>query len=217
MNLTQKNMLTAAAILGLFSLLGMGLVAWVNAGTEARIIENQRQTLLHSLHNLVPADSYDNDMLLDAVHVNDAELGPKSVAVYRARKLGKPVAAVFSTIAPDGYNGEIHLLVAVNYEGTLAGVRVFAHQETPGLGDPIDENKSSWILGFNGLSLDNPPEKRWKVKRDGGAFDQFTGATVTPRAVVKAVKNTLIYFSFNRDKIFSNAGLEHVGLRVDEE
>lgn len=203
MNLTQKNMLTAAAILGLFSLIGMGLVAWVNAGTEARIIENQRQTLLHRLQNLVPADSYDNDMLLDAVQVSDAELGPKSVAVYRARKLGKPVAAVFSTIAPDGYNGEIHLLVAVNYDGTLAGVRVLAHKETPGLGDPIDENKSSWILGFNGLSLGNPPEKRWKVKRDGGAFDQFTGATVTPRAVVKAVKNTLTYFKNNQKMLFS--------------
>ena len=217
MNPTLKTMVSAAIILGLFSVAGMGLVAWVHSTTEARIAENQRQTLLHSLENLITAGSYDNDMLADAIQISAAALGPKPLAVYRARKAGKPVAAVFSTIAPDGYGGDIHLLVAVKADGGLAGVRVLAHKETPGLGDPIDENKTRWIFGFNGLSLGNPPEKQWKVKRDGGAFDQFTGATITPRAVVKAVRNTLIYFKANQKTLFSEPVQSGDNSRVEEE
>jgi len=204
MNLTLKTMVSAAAMLGLFSVLGTGLVTWVYDSIAVRIVENQRQTLLHSLQNLIPAELYDNDLLADAVQISNSELGLKPVTVYRARKFGKPVAAVFSTVAPDSYSGEIRLLVAVKAGGSLAGVRVLAHKETPGLGDSIDENKSRWIFGFNGLSLDNPPEKQWKVKRDGGVFDQFTGATVTPRAVVKAVRNTLVYFNANQKTLFSD-------------
>ena len=202
MNPNLKTMVSAAVLLGLFSVLGMGLVTWVHDSTAARIEENQRQTLLHSLQNLIPADHYDNDLLADAVQISLSERGLKPVTVYRARKSGKPVAAVFSTVAPDGYSGEIRLLVAVKADGSLAGVRVLAHKETPGLGDLIDESKSLWILGFDGLSLGNPPEKQWKVKRDGGSFDQFTGATVTPRAVVKAVKNILLFFKANQETVF---------------
>ncbi len=202
MNPNLKTMVSAAVLLGLFSVLGMGLVTWVHDSTAARIEENQRQTLLHSLQNLIPADHYDNDLLADAVQISLSERGLKPVTVYRARKSGKPVAAVFSTVAPDGYSGEIRLLVAVKADGSLAGVRVLAHKETPGLGDLIDESKSLWILGFDGLSLGNPPEKQWKVKRDGGSFDQFTGATVTPRAVVKAVKNILLFFKANQKTVF---------------
>ena len=113
---------------------------------------------------------------------------------------------MFAAIAPDGYGGDIHVLVAVKSDGSLAGVRVLAHKETPGLGDLIDEDKSKWIFSFNGLSLGNPPEKQWKVKRDGGSFDQFTGATITPRAVVKAVKKVLVYFKANQESVFSNSG-----------
>ncbi len=202
MNLTLKTMVIAAVILGLFSVVGMGLVTWVHHITAARIEENQRQTLLHSLQNLIPADHYDNDLLADVVQLSLSEPGLKPVTVYRSRMSGKPVAVVFSTVAPDGYSGEIRLLVAVKADGSLAGVSVLAHKETPGLGDLIDENKSHWIFGFNGLSLGNPPEKQWKVKRDGGAFDQFTGATVTPRAVVKAVKKILSFFKANQEKVF---------------
>lgn len=193
----------AAAILGLFSVLGTGLVAWVHEGTGPRIAENQRQTLLHTLQALIPAATYDNDILADTIEVSERELGiDKPVAVYRARKAGRPVAAVLATAAPDGYSGEIRLLVAIEADGSLAGVRVVAHKETPGLGDLIDENKSGWIFGFNGRSLENPPPSQWKVKRDGGVFDQFTGATITPRAVVKAVQKTLAYFDRNRDTLF---------------
>jgi electron transport complex protein RnfG len=216
MNPTLKTMLSAASMLGLFSVVGMGAVTLVHGFTAARIALNQRQTMLHSLQNLIPGGSYDNDMLGDAIEISDAAVGPKPLAVYLARKVGKPVAAVFATIAPDGYGGEIHLLVAVQVDGSLAGVRVLAHKETPGLGDPIDENKSRWIFGFNGLALGNPPEKQWKVKRDGGAFDQFAGATVTPRAVVKAVRNTLVYFKSHRQTLFSEPSKARAYARAGE-
>ena len=122
--------------------------------------------------------------------------------VYRARLGGEPVAAIFNSIAPNGYNGSIHLLIGVYHDGSLAGVRAIKHQETPGLGDVIDLAKSDWVLGFNGKSLSNPPPDEWAVKRDGGVFEQFTGATITPRAIVTAVKNTLIYYQQNQHTVF---------------
>lgn len=211
MNPLQKSVLRAAAVLGVFSVLGTGLVALVHDRTEERIAENQRQTLLHTLEALIPADSHDNDLIADAIQVTVPELDPrKPMSLYRARKRGKPVAAILSPVAPDGYNGEIRLLVAIKADGTLAGVRVIAHRETPGLGDPIEENKSSWILGFNGLSLDHPPESMWAVQRDGGAFDQFAGATITPRAVVKAVRKTLAYFELNKTALFNEQAQDGV-------
>ncbi len=206
MNQTLKTMLAAAALLGGFSVVGIGLVSLVHHSTEARIAQNQRQTLLDSLQVLIPAGTYNNDLLADTIDISDAGLGPKPVTVYRARKHTEPVGAVFAAIAPDGYGGDIHVLVAVKSDGSLAGVRVLAHKETPGLGDPIDEDKSKWIVSFTGRSLDNPSEKQWKVKRDGGFFDQFTGATITPRAVVKAVKNVLVYFKDNQKMVFSDLG-----------
>ena len=122
--------------------------------------------------------------------------------MYRARLRGEPVAAIFRSIAPDGYSGKIHLLVGVYIDGSLAGVRVVKHAETPGLGDAVEIRKSSWIEDFAGKSLTNPSQDRWRVKRDGGDFDQFTGATITPRAVVAAVRNTLLYYQQNTDMIF---------------
>lgn len=204
MSRLPPSVLNAAKTLALFSVIGTGLVALVQAITQDRIAENQRQTLLHTLQILVPADSYDNDLLADAIEVGGQELGSaRPVSIYRARKAGQPVAAVLAPSAPDGYSGEIRLLVAIKADGTLAGVRVLAHKETPGLGDPIDESKSDWILRFTGLSLGNPPHEQWKVKRDGGAFDQFTGATITPRAVVKSVRNALEYFAVYQAAIFA--------------
>jgi electron transport complex protein RnfG len=109
---------------------------------------------------------------------------------------------VLSSIAPNGYNGEIKLLIGIKYNGELAGVRVISHKETPGLGDKIDAKKSDWILKFEGLSLTNPTESKWKVAKDGGEFDQFTGATITPRAIVEAVKKSLVFFQQHRDQLF---------------
>jgi electron transport complex protein RnfG len=205
MSAALKTMLSAAALLGVFSVLGVGLVVLAHEATARRIAESERLALRHSVQSLVPAGAYDNDLLADAIAVREPSLGMDGPSrVYRARKAGQPVAAVLAPVAPDGYGGAIRLLVAVQADGRLAGVRVLAHRETPGLGDLIEEAKSGWILGFAGLSLDKPAERLWKVKRDGGAFDQFAGATVTPRAVVKAVKNTLRYFNAHRDALFAH-------------
>jgi len=204
MNTTLKKSLTSAAILGVFALIGTGLVAIVHHNTQARIAANERQALLQSLSILVPATLYDNALLDDARTVQHPSLAQGApIVVYRARRAEQPVAAIFDTLAPDGYNGTIKLLVAVLADGRLAGVRVVAHKETPGLGDAIEVERSQWILHFAGKSLRDPPVEAWGVKRDGGAFDQFTGATITPRAVVKAVKEVLDYFEQHRAMVFA--------------
>lgn len=199
-----KHMLRTGIVLGLFAVAGTAIVAYTFEHARVRIAENEREALLHKLHVLIPPGQHDNDILTDALEINAAALSRKTVTVYRARKSGRPVAAVFTpVVAPDGYSGPIKLLVAIHYDGTLAGVRVIAHRETPGLGDPIDETRSGWILKFSGRSLTSPEPKQWKVKKDGGIFDQFTGATITPRAVVKAVYNCLNYFTSHRDEVFA--------------
>lgn len=196
----------AGATLGGFALLGIGLVLCTEWFTADRIARAERAALLRGVETLVPAARYDNDPLGDVVYLADAaaELGAgQPVAVYRARRGTEPVVAIFNTVAPDGYSGAIKLLVAVQGDGTLAGVRVVAHKETPGLGDALEAQRSDWILQFTGLSLRQPPLEQWKVKRDGGRFDQFTGATISPRAVVNAVRRTLVYFAEHRAAVFS--------------
>ncbi|MEN8259229.1 MAG: electron transport complex subunit RsxG [Pseudomonadota bacterium] len=203
MNPTLKKMLLAAAILGLFSVFGTGVVSLTYRGTVRKIAEVEREALLENLHALVPKTLYDNDIAGDMINITEPSLDPTGpTTVYRARKKGQDVAAVAAVVAPDGYNGNIKILVAVLENGTLAGVRVVSHKETPGLGDEVEEKRSGWILGFAGTSLLDPVEDKWAVKRDGGAFDQFTGATITPRAVVNAVRRTLVYFRENKAKFF---------------
>lgn len=200
-----RNTLLSSLLLGLFAVIGTGLVAMTYDATDERIKENERQALLRSLHALVPPQRHDNDPYSDVIEVTDLErLGSKeSISIYRARMKNKPVAAIIASIAPDGYSGSIKLLVAINYDGQLAGVRVISHRETPGLGDRIEEQRSDWILDFNSRSLKAPGPAQWKVKKDGGIFDQFTGATITPRAIVKAVHNSLLYYRDKRDIIFN--------------
>lgn len=199
-------MLIGALILGLFAVVGTGLVALTHDGTAERIAENERQALLRSLHQIIPPDSHDNDIYTDIIQVHDPLLGSEQpVNVYRARLGETPVAAVIASVAPDGYSGAIKLLVGINYDGTLSGVRVISHKETPGLGDAIEAERSDWILAFNGRSLGNPDQTRWKVKKDGGVFDQFSGATITPRAVVQAVYHTLRYYQTHREVLFAPA------------
>lgn len=201
-----RNMFIGALILGLFAVAGTGLVSLTHIGTKERIAENERHALLKSLHQLIPPSAHDNDIYSDVIAVQaPALLGSKDpVNIYRARMGGQPVAAVISSIAPDGYSGNIKLLVGIRYDGTLAGVRVVSHRETPGLGDGIEVERSDWILDFNGRSLSNPQESGWKVQKDGGQFDQFTGATVTPRAIVKAVYNTLHYYQKHREALYAD-------------
>ncbi|MGR9051829.1 MAG: electron transport complex subunit RsxG [Gammaproteobacteria bacterium] len=205
MNDTIQKTLTAAKILGLFSLLGLGLVALTFVQTKEKISQNERDALLRSLRAVVPASLYDNDIVNDTLEVTDLNAG-KSATIYRARKNGEAVAAVLTAVAPDGYNGNIALLVGIMADGTISGVRSVAHKETPGLGDGVDIARSDWILSFNGKSLETYTDKQWAVKRDGGQFDQFTGATITPRAVVKSVKNALLYFRQHKADIFTPAG-----------
>ncbi|PHS33611.1 MAG: electron transport complex subunit RsxG [Methylophaga sp.] len=198
-------MLKISLMLAVFAIVATSLVSLTEINTRDQILENERQALLSALNALVDTKRYDNDILADSITLPEtAELHTKNITqVYRARKGNTPVAAVFTSIAPNGYNGEIKLLVGIYYDSTLAGVRVIHHKETPGLGDKIDLKKADWILAFNGLSLLNPVDSKWKVKKDGGDFDQFTGATITPRAVVLAVKNALQYFNQHRDELFA--------------
>lgn len=202
-----RHILVTALLLFLFAAIGTGLVAFTFDNTHERIAANEREALLRNLHVLVPPERHDNDIFTDTIEVTDPDLlgTPRPVTVYRARKDGRPVAAILAPVAPDGYSGEIRLLVAIEADGRLAGVRVAGHRETPGLGDAIEAARSDWILGFEGRSLGDPDEKGWAVKKDGGVFDQFTGATITPRAVVKAVKKALVYFDRNRQTLFAEA------------
>ncbi|MEN8175177.1 MAG: electron transport complex subunit RsxG [Pseudomonadota bacterium] len=193
----------SGAVLAAFGVLGTALVSFTHLQTRDRIAANERLALLRQLNVLVPAESVDNDMINDRIRVHDPELlGAEETRVYRGRLQGKPVAAVFTSQAPDGYSGPIKLLVAVRRDGNLGGVRVVNHRETPGLGDKIEEDRSDWVLGFAGKSLADPLPERWKVEKDGGDFDQFTGATITPRAVVSTVKNTLLYYQQHAGNLF---------------
>jgi electron transport complex protein RnfG len=204
MNVIQKHILSVGLVLAGFAVGATSIVAVTEAYTHDKIIENERQTLLSAINALVDSSEYNNDILTDVITLpKTQQLATKEeTRVYRARQNGVPVAAVFTSIAPNGYSGSIKLLVGVYHDGTLAGVRVINHKETPGLGDKINENKTNWILKFKGLSLTNPADSQWTIKKDGGEFDQFTGATITPRAVVTAVKKSLQFFEQNRDELF---------------
>jgi len=201
-----RNTLRAGALLGLFAVAGTGLVAFVHGHTQARIAANERAVLLRELHAILPDSLYDNNLANSRIMLHSPELGAhagEGLPAYLATKDGRPSAIVFTVVAPDGYGGPIKLLVGIDARGVITGVRVISHQETPGLGDWIDTRHSDWIYGFTGHSLHDPPLSRWAVKRDGGDFDQFTGATITPRAVVGAIRRTLLYFDAHRDQLFA--------------
>ena len=203
--MSSRQILLSGLFLGLFAVVGTSFVAVTEYNTRQAIAENERRVLLRNLHALLPADRLDNDIVSDTLLIPAATLlGTENESlVYRARLRGNPVAAVFNSIAPNGYSGKIHLLIGVYINGSIAGVRALKHAETPGLGDALEIQKSRWILDFDGKSLDNPAATKWLVKRDGGVFDQFTGATISPRAVILAVKNTLLYYRQNADSIFN--------------
>lgn len=181
----------------------------VQYGLNDRIAENERAWEMRQIRELLKDTNYDNDVFTDLIYVNstmpDAQLlgGAQSPYICRARLQNEAQAAVLQVTAENGYSGPVLLLVGIRADGSLTGVRVASHRETPGLGDKIEVKNSDWILQFDGRSLNNPKAKEWQVKKDGGEFDQITGATVTPRAVVKAVRNALIYFESHRDMIFT--------------
>jgi electron transport complex protein RnfG len=181
-----------ALTLAVVGALGLGGLLALRALTAERIAEQQRAATLRALAVLLPAD-FDNDPQADRIEVvAPAWLGGEdALTVRRARRDGVIEALLLEAVAPDGYNGDIRLLVGVDARGRVIGVRVVEHRETPGLGDPIEIERGPWITGFDGRSLSAPAADAWRVRRDGGAFDQLAGATITPRAVVGAVRRTL--------------------------
>ena len=199
------HMLRTAVVLGLFALISAWLVAITFDVTKEAIATSEKKALLRNLHQLIPTVLHDNDMFSDVITVQEpALLGTnKALRVFRARKENNPVALAIESVAPEGYNGNIFLLIAIRYDGSLLGVRVSKHKETPGLGDAIEIERSNWINSFNNKSLSNTNTEAWQVEKDGGEFDQFTGATITPRAIVKAVHNSLLYYQQHRDSLFS--------------
>ncbi len=206
-----------ALILSLFAIGTAATLAVTNELTINKVDCNRQQALMRSLNEVMPHNQHDNDLLADRITVTDPLLGRSEHHIYRARLADQASGVVLEATAPDGYGGNIALIVGVNAQGTVSGVRVVPpHNETPGLGDNIETKKSDWIYGFNGRSLADPAEAGWAVKKDGGEFDSFTGATITPRAVVGAVHRALQYFDANRDNLFA-ADAETVAAEVCDE
>jgi len=205
---SAKSILQVGLLLAFSALTGTGVMAITHYHTKDRIEENQRQVLIRGLTSVLPHVQYDNDLVNDVINVTDMQkLGSKKpLSIYRARYEGEPRAVVITTIAPNGYTGPIKIIVGITYDGVISGVRVVDHRETPGLGDAIDTERSDWATKFSSRSTKNTSESQWQVKKDGGVFDQFTGATITPRAVVGAVHKSLQYFDAHRDALFADAG-----------
>ncbi|EPL9568287.1 electron transport complex subunit RsxG [Providencia rettgeri] len=182
-------------ILAIFAAGTTALSAAVYTLTKDIIAEQAAIVQKKLLDQVVPSDLYDNDLTKECYLVtNEAILGNKQPRrLYIARKNGEPVAAALETTALDGYSGAIHLLVGADFNGTVLGVRVTEHHETPGLGDKIETRISDWITHLSGKKIESPNDPKWAVKKDGGEFDQFTGATITPRAVVNATKRTAVF------------------------
>lgn len=177
-----------------FAVITAGVVGIIKIATNEKIAANLAFAKAQTLYELAPIDKFELN-LTDPLELPAlAELGHKQpFTAYFATQQGKPALILLPVIAPDGYSGSIELLLALNLTGEVEGIRVISHQETPGLGDKIELKKSDWILSFNNKSLINPAASDWAVKKDGGEFDQFTGATITPRAIVNAVKRSLIW------------------------
>jgi Na+-translocating ferredoxin:NAD+ oxidoreductase subunit G len=211
MKATSRATVIAAVNLLVFTLVGTALLAFTFQQTLAPITKSEEEEKLNLITQLLPPALFDNNVVRDMLTLKaDALLGTSDDSlVYRARLKGKPSAVVLEAIAPDGYSGKIFLLVAIKANGEVAGVRVVSHHETPGLGDYIDLAKSPWIKNFDGKSHAQYKDADWKVKKDGGQFDYMAGATITPRAVVKAVHKALQYFEANRDKLFAPVANEN--------
>jgi electron transport complex protein RnfG len=203
----QSSISRNSIMLGLFAVMTTALIAGTYLGTRDLIIEAQRKAQEKALLEIIPDERHDNSMLDDTLLVGPEAQGlglSASQQIFIARQGANAVAVILPVTAPDGYSGAIDLIVGINSDGSIAGVRVLTHKETPGLGDKVDLNKSDWILSFNGTSLSNPTPQLWKVKRDKGYFDQFTGATITPRAVTAAIKRSLEYFQANQQRLLAS-------------
>ena len=202
--LTKSTIRTALNLL-FFAVIGTAILAATFNLTHVLIAQSEENAKLRLISQVVPASLYDNELIRDTLIIpaNTQLSTEQDTIAYRGRLKGKPSVVVLEAIAPDGYSGKIRLIIAINHAGNISGVRVISHKETPGLGDYIDIAKNKWIGLFEGGSHQRYREEDWKVKKDGGQFDYMAGATITPRAVVKAVHKSLHYFEDNRDKLFA--------------
>ncbi|MFA5983323.1 MAG: electron transport complex subunit RsxG [Methylococcaceae bacterium] len=192
-------------VLAGFTLLASLILGVTNCSTESTIQQRLDEDLQSSLTEVVPADLYDNDILQDTLTIPSAEfnIAADETLVYIAKKDGQVSAVCFKFTAPDGYSGAINMMIGIDRNGNILGVRVLSHKETPGLGDKIETNKSDWILGFVGRSLENLTAAQWTVKKDGGVFDQFTGATITPRKSIQAINRALQLFKAHQNELIN--------------
>ena len=209
-----------AIVLAVFALVTAIILASTDTLTRDRIADSERKAAQRKLLEIIPIERHDNDLLMDVQPIPErfwAKLGLKKGGdIHIARSNGQPVAAIIPALTPDGYSGNIAMIIGINFDGTIAGVRVTEHRETPGLGDKVDLKKSDWILDFDGKSLVNPEKSGWDVKKNGGAYDQFTGATITPRAVIHQIAKTLEYFTEDSERLLieaakSKSDLELIG------
>jgi Na+-translocating ferredoxin:NAD+ oxidoreductase subunit G len=207
MNMLGKSISKNTLILTAFAIVTAGALALTNLGTQERIAKAERAAQQRALYEIIPPDRHDNDLLTDTIPVPSSAWEPLGAnaesKIHRARRNGEIAALIIPAVAHDGYSGDISMIVGVNSDGTLAGVRILLHKETPGLGDKIELKKHQWILSFDGKSLQVPVLEDWKVKKDGGMFDQFAGATITPRAVVGQVKRVLEFVAANKQVLFN--------------
>ena len=207
----SRSMLKNSLVLGLVAAITVAVVAITQQSTESRILQAERAAQIRALGEILPAQSYDNALLDNVITLNEPLLGHRTeTPAYLATRAGQPAAVILQANAPDGYSGTISLLIGIMADGTLSGVRVIQHKETPGLGDRIELAKSPWIKSFDGKSLRNPAERGWAVKKDQGDFDQFAGATITPRAVVSAVHKALQYFDQHHTERFAQLNTAQV-------
>jgi len=209
MNKNEKpRVWISGAILAVLAAICTALVAITHSTTAPRIVANAQAYLEKSLQPVLEGLEYDgklseSTLLIEPPH----ELpGTGPVTVYRVYADSAPVAALFVVTAKDGFTGPIKLLIGIDASGAISGVRVLEHRETPGLGDLIESAKSDWIEQFRKRSLADPDRELWAIKRDGGVYDQLTGASITPRSVIKAIKETLLYFEANQEQVFADAG-----------
>ena len=212
--LIRQSMSRNSLLLAIFAVCTTLLISGTFLQTRDRIAVQKRKAEEKALLEIVPRNRHDNSMLDETIAVGPQNEGlglREEKRIYIARQDGEVIAVIIPATAPDGYTGEIDLVVGVNTDGTIAGVRTLSHRETPGLGDKVDLRKSDWVLGFEGRSLDNPTLAGWAVKKDKGVFDQFTGATITPRAVVGATLRVLQFADANRDILFTGQDQKPVG------
>lgn len=203
-----KHAVITAGIMVVFSLVGTALLAFTHESTKGPIAASEIAKKMKEFDEVLPSSEHNNSLTNDTVKIpQGGELGNREdTLAYIAKLDGKPQAVILETTAHDGYSGDIKLLLAVRVNGTVAGVRVITHKETPGLGDYIDIAHGNWIKSFDGLSITTRPDMQWKVKKDGGQFDYMAGATITPRAVVKAVHQAVTFVGQHQSMLFADAG-----------